>query len=168
MTSSDIGARFADAVDCQTGCAEVLDDGGRLLETQWDLGDVAQICRRVALALADDHVTELILTFETAQGAYHVAAFAFPDVARRHVSVLFTQRVANVEDRQAPRGKLLGIDDDLHLFFTAAAHICIGDAGNPFEPRLDEILREILQLGDLEMSSPAAVARSAPQSPDAH
>ena len=108
--------------------AEVLHHTGRFLVAELDLGHVAQVDRCPAVALRNDDVADLLGVTEASQGADHVASLSLPKVARRDVAVLPTQGVANVEDRQAPDGKQLGIDNDLHLVFAAAEDVRVRHA----------------------------------------
>ena len=137
-----VGSRFAIAVDRQTDAAEVLHHRRGFLVSQPDLCDVANVDGSAVGSLRDDDVGHLIGFLEAAQSTNHVPPLAFPQIARGHVAVLSPQGPADVKNRHAPSSQSLRVDDDLHLFFSAAKDIRIRDTGDALEAGFDEIFDE--------------------------
>ena len=107
---------------------------------------------RVAVAIGDDQVVELVRARNPAQRPQHQFTRALVDDAARDLQVLSDQGQPDVLDRQPEGGKLVGVDDDVDRPAAAAREGHDADAGDRLQQFLDLVFGN---LGHLAQIAPA-------------
>ena len=124
----DVGSGFAGRVEDHRRFAEAADGRRRFFVAKGHIGDIADRDPRDTAGLRvfqapQDNRFHVVDGFQFTFGAHHIAAFAFLDVAGRDRGVGGAQGLHYSWHSKAVLGHAVGIDDDLHLPFTAAKHI---------------------------------------------
>ena len=144
----DVGAGFAECVECDRVNAEVAHHAAGLLEADANLGEIANVDGS-AVAVGDDGLSHLFGARELSESAHDVAPLALPEVAARAVVVAAAKSRAQRFDAEVARSEALGIDDDLKFLVSPADHVGIGDPGNALQLCFDAVLGEALEGSDI-------------------
>ena len=144
----DVGAGLAYRVEGHGDVAEVANGRRRVLESELDVGDVADgdpgdASRRGILGGAQQYRLDLVDGLELALGAHDVAALSFFHVTGRHRGVGAAQGAYHLRNRQPVARHARRIDDDLHLALAAPVDVAPRHAGDALQAVLDDVFDEV-------------------------
>ena len=146
-----VGADLTPDLEDDRGDAVQPGEAALLFGAVLGAADVADPNRR-AVHGADDEIVEVLRIGDAAGGAQHLLARTGGDVAARRVLILALERMLDFADRQLVRGEPVRIDPDVDGPLETAGDRDLAHAGGAFDPRLDDLVRDLGQLPHREVS----------------
>ncbi len=145
----DVGADLLLHVDGDDRRARAAHEARRLLVGDDDVGEIGDAHRAPPLHRDHDGADRLG-RLELADRAHGDLALRLAHRACARVAVRRHERGHEIVDHEPTLRQALRLEAHLKLALAAAEHADLGHARDAFEPRLDAVLREVLERSDVE------------------
>ena len=115
----------------------------RIFEVELDAGDVGHGHRSPVDPL-DDHRFDILRRTVLTDGAGHVAALAFIEIAGTDVSIFYIQGPDDFRDGYFPGGQGIRVYDHVHLPLVAAVNVGRGNTGDSFQTGFHVFIHKVV------------------------